>query len=313
MTITELITAYGAYYRDSGQNIQRILQLPFQTLETTKYFTEMRTKETIFELSQGTVSSILQPFQKKFTPSGELGFTPNRIQLNHLKADLSIFPDDIEATWLGFLAGLDAPSRKDWPLVRYAIEYFYINKINEDRENYAHYKGVYVAPADGVASVPVNSMDGIQKKLKDGLATGIKPLTGVGVLTKATVFDQVEMAVDLIDEVYQSKSMGLFMAPAMARAYLKDKRTKAFYNIAGAKEIDNSVDFAPQFVVGLPSMVGTTDMFITPKENLLHLTKRSPATFDIQTVAREVQLLMDWWEGIGFGMNGAVWTNVTAI
>ena len=311
MTVQDLITAYGAYYLNSGQNINRILQLPFQKLTTTANFTPLRIKETVYQLSQGSITSILQPFQKKFTPAGELGFAPNLITLNHVKADIELFPDDIEDSWLGFLGGLDtAAKREEWPLIRYAIEYYYLNKINEDRENYAHYKGVYEAPADGVASVPLKSMDGIKKKIQDGIGKGINELVAIGVLAKETVFDQVEAAVDQISNVYQTKPMGVFMSPQMARFYLRDKRAEKFF--VDPKNIDTTIDFTPQYVVGLPSMIGTTDLFITPKENLLHLTKREPATFDIQTVDRLVKFLMDWYEGIGFGLNQAVWTNVEA-
>lgn len=312
MSITELIAAYGAYYLNSGQNINRILQLPFQKLETMANFTQLRIKETTYQLAQGTITDILQPFQKKFTPSGDLGFKPNKIILDHVKADLSIFPDDIEDNWLGFLGGLDTNAqRKDWPLIRYAIEYYYLNKINENRENSAHYKGVYAAPVDGVASTPSASMNGIKKRIIDGIGEGINQLAAIGVLEKATVFDQVEAAVDQVETTFLTKSMGVFMSPQMYRFYMRDKRNEKFF--VDPKNIDATIDFTPQFVVGLPSMIGTTDMFITPKENLLHLTKRDPAVFDIQALDREVKLMMDWYEGIGFGLNQAVWTNVTNV
>ena len=32
--------------------------------------------------------------------------------------------------------------------------------------------------------------------------------------------------------------------------------------------------------------------------------------FDIQESKRTVSILTDWWEGLGFGMNAAVWTNL---
>jgi len=59
-------------------------------------------------------------------------------------------------------------------------------------------------------------------------------------------------------------------------------------------------------------MVGSSDIFCTPAENLLHIT---PATitknqFKLEEAKRSVAVMADWSEGLGFGINQAVWTNV---
>jgi hypothetical protein len=67
-------------------------------------------------------------------------------------------------------------------------------------------------------------------------------------------------------------------------------------------------------VEGLPSMSGTTDIFATPKENMIHLTKKdiNKNRFNIEESKRQVFLMTDWWEAVGFGINQAVWTNINA-
>jgi len=83
----------------------------------------------------------------------------------------------------------------------------------------------------------------------------------VGPLVKATAFDQVELAVEYISDVYNTQAMSIFVAPEMHRAYMKDKRSNGFYQITDPNQINNGVDFTQHKVIGLPSMAGTTDMW----------------------------------------------------
>ena len=148
MDISQVITAFGAYYEKSGQNKSRVRQLLTQGLVTPGICTPIKTDDTIFRMAQLALTRVVQPFQKGWTPLNASAFTPNELKLYHFKVDEDIDPDDIEATWLGFLAN-EAVLRKDWPLVRYIIEKGYIPKINEDMELNEYGSGVYAAPTPG--------------------------------------------------------------------------------------------------------------------------------------------------------------------
>ena len=78
------------------------------------------------------------------------------------------------------------------------------------------------------------------------------------------------------------------------------------------QDINTGIDFTPLKIKGLASMVETNDIFCTPSENFLHI---SPATitkntFKLEESKRSVAVLGDWSEGLGFGINQAVWTNI---
>lgn len=95
------------------------------------------------------------------------------------------------------------------------------------------------------------------------------------------------------------------------KKYMQDKRSQGFYQKTSDKEIDGGIDFTPLDVVPLASMVGTDDIFCTPKANFIHL---SPATitknnFKIEEAKRSVAVMGDWSEGLGFGIDEIVWTN----
>jgi hypothetical protein len=281
-----------------------------QETVTTGIMTPAKTDETIYEYARGIISSLLQPFQKAYTAKGELTFTPNKILLKHFKVDFNLDPDDIEATWLGFLAS-ESLTRKEWPIVRYALEQYLLPKMREEYELEVVYGGVEKAVTPNVAGAAKDIMNGLGKLLADGVAAGTINLVNLGALDADLIFDQIETFTKAISNVYKSVPMEICMSPTWERAYLEDKRAQGYYQISGPGQINKSVDFTPFTVKGLPSMEGSNVIFATPKANMIHLTKKSinANKFNIEESKRQLAVMTDWWEGIGFGINQIVWTN----
>ncbi len=310
MDIQEIITAFGAYYENSGQNQTRVKKMLTQGLITPGICTPIKTDDTIFKLAKLSLSHVVQPFQKGWTPRNASAITPNEIRLFHFKVDEDIWPDDVEATWLGFLES-ESVTRKDWPLVRFLIEAGYIPQINHDMELFEYGQGAYADPTPGTSGVTGTGMDGLITLLQRGVDNETINSIPLGALTKESIYDQVETFVDGISQIYQGIPMSVFMSQTWRKLYLRNKRESGFYFKTSDKEIDESIDFTNQNVVELPCLNGTDVIFATPKENLLHLMKKSSnkTKFSIEESKREVSFLCDWWEGLGFGMNAAVWTN----
>lgn len=305
---TDIVKEYGAYYIDGGQNKSRLMRQLLFGRETTKYARTIKTDDTVYRLAGSSMTSVVQGFQKAFTPKGELKFVPNPIQLYKLKVDFSVYPDDIEDNWLGFLAD-HSLSRKDWPLIRYIMEEHLYKQIDNDMELNEYYKGVYAKPTDGTPGLNGASMNGL-KYLLGG--ANINRLTGIGPLDPGTIHDQVEAAVEQMKEEYQGQAITVGLSPKWARAFLKDKRSLGFYNITTPGEIDNKVDFSKATVQGIPSMIGTDDIWLTPQNNFLHITKKgeNAGRVKVEEAKRCVDILTDWWEGLGFGFNELVYTTV---
>jgi len=306
--VTDIVKEYGAYYINAGQNMDRLKRLLLFGRETNKVARQIKTNDTVYRLSQSNITSLVQPFQKTWTPKGEITFVPNPIELFKMKVDLDIYPDDIEDNWLGFLAS-ENQNRKEWPLIRYIMEQHIIQKIDEDLELQIYYKGVHQAPTAGTAGATETSMNGLQLHLQTNAK--VNRLT-MDPLEASTIYDQLEEAFEQVSEVYQNTPMLICIAPKWRRAFLKDKRAQGFYDISDPGQIDDTLDFSPAKVKGLPSMIGTNDLFITPNQNMIHLTKKgqNAATFKVEESKRCVSILTDWWEGLGFGLNEVVWTNV---
>lgn len=310
ITTEAMIAEYGAYYINSGQNMSRMRRLLLFEQETKKFCVPMVIEDTVYEMSESKMNSVVQSFQKGWTPKGDIEFTPNKIELQRLKIDIELYPDDIEGTWLGWLAS-NSLTRSEWPFIRYVMESHVYDQINDDMETNELYLGEYEKPTSGTAGLNGKSLNGIKKNLKK---EDINHDTTIGSLEKSTIYDQFEAVFELVSEVYKKKDLMICCSPTWERSFLKDKRSLGFYTISGANQIDNSIDFTKAGVAGLPSMLGTNDWFITPKTNLLSITKKGQTAnaLKVEESKRCVNLLGDWREGIGFGMNQIVWTNVEA-
>ena len=310
LTVASIISAFGSYYEKGSQNERRILQLLTQGRQLPNYCTPMPTEETIFRLGNSSIGEVVQGFQKAFTPKGGIEIKPNEIRLYKLKIDDEFTPDDLQATWLGFFASLSDVERKNWPFVKWAIEKHYKTRSDSDVEKQGYYKGVYEVPSAGVAGSAINSMTGLQKQIKDGVDAGTINSVNIKPLDKDTIFDQVELFTDGISEEYQGEDMNVFMSPYWYKKYMQDKRAQGFFTKYNANEIDGSIDFTPLNVKPLVSMTGTSDIFCTPKPNLLWLYSADKKNYKLEESKRSVAVLADWWEGVGFGINQAVWTNI---
>lgn len=313
LTVSSVVTAYGSYYENGGQNEKRVLQLLTQGRQLPGYCTPMVTNETIFRLGNSTIGELVQGFQKAFTAKGGIEIVPNEIRLYHMKVDDEFQPDDLQATWLAFWANLNDVERKNWPFVKWAIEKHYKTRIDADMEKEAYYKGVYATPSTGVAGTAAASFQGLKAQLQAGVNDGtINSVTGLGALDASTIFDQVELFTDGISQEYQGTEMNVFMSPYWYKKYMQDKRAQGFFQKFSADQIDDGIDFTPLNVKPLVAMTGTNDIFCTPKPNLLWLYSADKKSFKLEEAKRSVAVMADWWEGLGFGINPAVWTNIAA-
>jgi len=311
ITKTSIVTEYGSYYIDAGQNKKRLLSLLTQGREFEKYTTPVKTNDTQYRLGNVAFQSLVQPFQKTFTQKGGVEFTPNEIRVFNIKVDDEFYPDELKANWLGFLTAHKV-SRKEWPLVKWLFEVYYKEQIDRDMELNEYYKGTYQAPVEGEAGADGTSMNGLKKLLQDGVDAGTINSVDIEPLNAATIFDQVELFTDKISEVYQGVEMNIFMSRHWYKKYMQDKRAQGFYQKSSDKEIDDGIDFTPQHVKPLACMTGTSDIWCTPKENLLHITPETLTknNFRVEEAKRCVAVMADWWEGLGFGINQAIWTNI---
>lgn len=306
---TDLVAAFGAYYIPEGQDMNRLKSALRQPSVTADAALPIIYDGEIYRFSNVIFQEIVQQFQKAFTAKGDLTFKPNEIRLRNMKVDLALYPDDVKGSWLGFLGSVTDMERANWPIVRYMLENQVVPQLKSDMETKAYFKGVYAAPTPGTAGTTAGTMDGIKKLLDDGLTAGtMNAVTLSAPVTDANIFDMVEEFVLGIDPVLDAVPMTVYMSTRNVKAYLRDKRNThgTDVNYAAGKV---TIDFADNVkIVGLPSMSASPYIWATPDDNFLYLRRTNGmAEPRVEESKREVFLMVDWWEGLGFGYNPLVY------
>ncbi|WP_210519917.1 hypothetical protein [Hymenobacter terricola] len=311
MNITDIKTEFGAYYINGGQNVSRIVKMLLANSTTDSVCTPFLTDETVYRAAQARMQRVLQPFQKAWTPIGEIQLVPVAIEQFKQKIDTQEYPDDLEGTWLGFLAG-DGIDRKTWPFVRWFIETQLLPQAKQDYELNEVYKGVYTVPAVGTAGAPSTAMNGIRKAINDQVTAGrITPIaTGALSTDPKTFVEQVEAFVDKFNEKYWSVNMQLCLSQALERRFHRGIEAKYGRN-TDYKSNPGTVNFTNVDLIGLPSMIGSDKLWCTPKENLYKLGKKTANmnAVQLESVDRLIKMFSDWWSGVGFLIPEVVFTN----
>ena len=312
LTTSQIVSEYGQYYIKEGQNRNRLFRALVQMPKTLEnHARHIRTTETKYRMANYRFGSVLQPFSTTFNPISELEFIPNQIDLQKIKVNVRITPDDIEDMWLAFMSGNTTRNKKDWPIVRFIMEEYLAKQIGADRENHMVYKGV----RNDNGNTPGACMDGIKKKLIDGTAAGnpypMNVINGIDPLDASSIFDQIEAFDRAIGQLYWNEEVNIFVSPEWYRAFLADRRAQSFYQLRNEGDFDNVIDFTGRRhrLVALPSMAGTDDLWAATPNNLLWLTIRdmNTSSADMQAIHYDVDVMLDWWEGIGFACNQEVW------
>lgn len=304
----DIVQAFGDYYLPEGQNESRLLSAVRQKSVTTMYAKPIIHNGDVYRFSNVKLNEIVQGFQKKFTAKGDVKFEPNEIRLRNLKIDLALYPDDVKGSWLGFLASLEEQARKEWPIVRYLLENEIVPAIPNDLETQAYFKGEYKAPTSGTATTTAETMDGLKTIISAGITGSMNTIVLADAITKANAFDRVEDFVEGLSELLdKGVKMRVYMDPKILRWYHRDKRNThgTDVNYDASKP---TVDFTNVELIGLPSMAGETMMWATPVDNFLYIRKvngmKKPK---VEESKREVFLMLDWWEGLGFGYDELVY------
>ena len=312
-TTTKIVDQFGNYYIDEGQNIKRVLQMVRQKTVTTTHARPVFTDNTVYRFATTKFGSVVQQFQKKFTAKGEVEFRPNEIPLRQMKVDESFYPDDIEGSWLGFLAGKEIAERKDWPIVRYMTEEYILGQVPHDMEMKVYGKGKFVEPTDGQPGSPEQSLDGMITLCDAGILNTEQPMNKVlltGTISVTNAVDQLEAFVDNVDRLVRDNfKIKLFADPKLVDDYKKNYRKLFSGDPRYTDEKAGTIDFNTNIeLVALPSLSETGALVATPEDNFVHIRrtkKNNPPV--IESAKREVNIMLDWWESLGFGYNEMVW------
>ena len=317
----ELRTEFGKYVSSEKLEIMRKLT---QAVESVKYMKTVMTEKTVWRASRAIITSVVQQFVSKWTPTGKSKFTPIEITNRKHKINVPITPADIMEDVIGHLydEGLEP---KDMPIVKYIVEVLVLPQVEEDREMHLLATGKYEALPDNIsdgdaAQETGKSMDGYctiledQKALKDAADPSAAPINWLldGVtLTPENIVDKMNEAADSVAPLYKRKKMFIHADPDLVTMYNRayQKLYPATKNEDGKK---NKLDFTNFTFAPLPGMTGKGHFFITPKENFIHLLSKNKGASKIfmQGENYDVKVFAEYWEAVGFAVAEALFAYV---
>jgi hypothetical protein len=311
LTTTALVADYGAYYKKGSQGRQDLMTALYRGAEFDAAFTTVTTDDTVIRKVIVSSDSVLQAFQKAFTPKGAAAFTTLPINLFKVKADDEIYPDDIEATYIGFLAS-NSLDRKEWPISRWYVEKVLMPQFFQDIDDNA-YKAVYSAPTPGTAGASSAAFDGFKKVLIDNEDAGKIPAGNI--LTTGTIptdpgdfVGWVEGLVEAIDSDLRARlQLGVHMSHAFALRYMKGMREVYNVNYQQTNELMSLVNFPNIKVAGFTAMSSESGVFIAPKANLIRGLKRPTSLVEMESGDRKVKVYSDHWRGYGVADGRFIW------
>ena len=311
LLIADVMAQFGAYYLNNGQNASRLYELLRRATQTESMFTPINTDDTIWRAAKTLFSRVVQPFQKQFTPLASVQFVPVEIKQFRMKVDAQEYPDELEATWLGFLDGPEI-DRKAWPFVRWYCEQYLIPQVKQDIERLEIYQGVYVAPTAGTPGAAGSSLDGIKVTINRHITAGrITPIATGALATDPLDFvNQVEGWVDGIDKAYWNIPMMLGCSETLERRFLRGQERKYGKNTGGGA-LGNVVNNTNITLKGLVSHQNTDKFWCTPVANAVMLRKRiqNQTQIQVESVDRMLKFFTDFSMGIGFIIPEIVFTN----
>jgi hypothetical protein len=312
MNVTDLKAEFGAYYQAGSQNVKDLVKQIYFKSETDALFTTVDTDDTVIRRSSAQMGRLLQPFQKKWSPTGTLTFSPVEIKLYPMKFDFEDYPDELVESWAGFLTDNNL-NRKEWPFIKWLISEHILEGTEQDYELNEVFEGVYAAPGTpGTAGAAGTAMDGIRKILNDHITAGrITPIaTGALSTDPVTFVGQIEAFCAVVDERYRFEKMNLVMNKTLAARFKTGNRLKYNMSYSQVDDLITVVDYN-KTVVGVSSHKTSAKIWMTPKINAIcgRKGKKNEKAVNIEGLDRLVKIYSDWFKGVGFIIPELVFTN----
>lgn len=315
ISLDELTAAFGDYYLNSGQNMDNLHQLPFETSDTQTGGTVVPTDQTVLREANVETDEVLQPYQVDFTSKGGITILPVEIKLQRLKIDTGVVPAEVVGKWVDFLANT-SNDPTTYPLIQWIIQNYLIAKAKEDFELKAIYTGVQSAPVAGTAGTAVETIDGIEKIQNDLVAGGKVETFNTGDLAAMTdeafvTAIETNFAQAIPEKYRYNYAMELSMSRSFRDKFRRGMRAKYNVNYQQTDMMNRLMDYENITVVGRASMTGKNRIWTTPKFNLYFPVKgfSDKYAFDVQKQDRKVKFLSDWWQGVGFVQPELVFMN----
>lgn len=312
LNVTSLKAAFGKAF-GSGL-MQKDLDTEFLVpSKTDAEFNLVPTELTQIRRAKTSVDQVLQAFQAAATPVGVVSIEPRSIDLQDLKYELELDPDEIEDSAVSFFADPDNNDRKSWGITKYVMNVLMIQKGRENFELHEAYKGVKAAIVPGSASSLGASFNGLGKKIADDIVSGAvtpvdsapswstDPVDFVGEL-EAWV-EACKATSEINRSIIENMCDKIHMSQALASRFRLGMKLKYNVNYAQVGDALSLFDTPNLSVSGLPSMSSRNRVFMTFKANRCAYIKRPKSEKDCgisEANPYKPMIYAKFWKALGY-------------
>jgi len=291
MDYTQL-EAYQAYVEQFAEELITKLYYGFPSADTVRVHEGVKGKKVLTEVIVG--DNIVKRWRKEFDGTADVDFVPRVLDVNPLKVETSITPQEIESNYLGFIRQT-GQSPEDYPIQAFILDKV-IQKAHEEIE-----QAVWGGEAGAVAALDnaIAVFDGFLHLIDDAItATDVTP-TVTGANTPANIVGNVESVFDSLGDAEKVSPTIAFVAPQNFINYNRNYRND-YGKYTNPQNMREKLDFADCTLVGLPGMTGSDKIIITSQENL-HVGIDTPSdhnAFRMQQNHRTIDFWMDFKLGV---------------
>lgn len=309
MNITEVISEFGSGIKKQRKEIFRDI-IADNNIE--KFMTSVPGVNGEYQMAMSKMSSILQGYQKAWTPKGELSFKANTLFTKRVKVDKEFEPDEIENEWLGYLFN-EKLSRKDMPITKYLVKLM-TEQAMIDKADIA-VNGKFVALTPGTPGTTLGVADGTLENIKQAVIATTSNVITTGAMTTNPYTKVRSFIRSMSKKELRECGKTIFMSADIVDAVYDDyhdtndnRELKSIggddygYYIPGTDQVK---------IVAVEGMGASQRIWATPKWNWLKMfnLKEGLKGFDLQLVKRVLLLLGDFRLGYGFAFNEMLWHN----
>lgn len=306
LNIADLNAALGAYLRENRDVLlaETLLDVPFED----KFEVWDDVKDEI-PLPKVSMTNIVQPGLDKTdwnpTPNA-IAFGARILKVRDLKVDLTLNPQVLEKTWLGYKNKKGSGGEKQFqmPFEEFIMRYI-IAKAKEDIHLNAIYHGVYNA----AGNTPADTMDGILKVIVDEIAAlSMTPIV-TGAITSANVKDKLLLVYDGLDEAVKHKPTQMIVNSGIFDWYVRlhDPIANAYLVRQDVQGLADTpmLNYFPLFGTNCtikrePGLKTSQRVLVTPKENMVYGVDSLDDSGEImiEKEKRTLNLMMDFKAGV---------------
>jgi hypothetical protein len=265
--ISDVVAQLGDYFR---KNDAMIYQQVFKGLQFEKLMTSVPGVTSQYVSTSTSVSNVLQPHQKAWTPKGEVTFTPRINSVDKIKYDIEI--DELETlydSWLQWLAD-EGKKYQEWPFVKWLVFNEFIPQMTADIEEISC-RGDKAAVVPGTPGGHLDTTDGILTIIADEItATNLTPIT-VGALSPSTMVSKVETFVDGIAPADKKDLKTLIMSTSNAELYARDYRNQFGGNMDYSPTKGFRIDGTNFMIQGIDEWNGSDRFLMSPSWNMIKM------------------------------------------